>query len=298
MQLDFFPSTVPVSAAGLDANSEPKKWEDAVDRWVVEQSQKSSLKTDLMHFRWLAKFLCGRTLSEIDRSVIESLKNFKLGEGASNATVNRMLALTRSVLRRAALDWGWIATPPHFRLLKEPTRRVRFLTRAEAVRLLHELPPHLSDMAAFSLATGLRRANVTGLLWSQVNLTLRIAWIHPDQAKARKAIPVPLNDDAFMFVSKQFGTHRTHVFSYKGAPITQVSTAAWYKALKRASITEFRWHDLRHTWASWHAQAGTPLLVLQELGGWESTEMVRRYAHLGAGHLAGYAANLKPLRHG
>jgi integrase len=297
MQLNLFPFSpaAPDGDAGLDTGA--KCWDDAVDRWVREQSHKASLKTDQMHFRWLGRYLVGRSLETIDRAVVESLKQSKLADGASNATVNRMLALTRSVLRRASLDWGWIPLAPHFRLLKEPTRRVRFLSREEAVRLLRELPPHLSDMAAFTLATGLRRANVTGLLWSQVNLTLRLAWIHPDQAKARKAIPVPLNDDAFMFVSKQCGMHTTHVFSYKGAPVIQVSTAAWYKALKRAGITEFRWHDLRHTWASWHAQAGTPLLVLQELGGWESTEMVRRYAHLGAGHLAAYAANLEPLRH-
>jgi len=58
--------------------------------------------------------------------------------------------------------------------------------------------------------------------------------------------------------------------------------------LKRAGINNFRWHDLRHTWASWHVQAGTPLHVLQELGGWESVEMVRRYAHLSTTHLAEY----------
>ncbi|UUZ52719.1 tyrosine-type recombinase/integrase [Massilia sp. H-1] len=56
--------------------------------------------------------------------------------------------------------------------------------------------------------------------------------------------------------------------------------------MKRASIENFRWHDLRHTWASWHVQNGTPLHVLQELGGWESEAMVRRYAHLSASHLA------------
>ena len=67
-------------------------------------------------------------------------------------------------------------------------------------------------------------------------------------------------------------------------------------ALERAGITEFRRHDLRHTWASWHVQSGTPLFALQELGGWESTEMVRRYAHLAADHLAPYAEGLKPLR--
>jgi integrase len=69
------------------------------------------------------------------------------------------------------------------------------------------------------------------------------------------------------------------VFSYKGKPIRQVSTKAWYAALERAGITDFRWHDLRHTWASWHVQNGTPLHALQGLGGWDSPEMVRRDAH-------------------
>ena len=173
---------------------------------------------------------------------------------------------------------------------------MRFLTREEAQRLLAELPAHLADMAAFSLATGLRRANVTGLQWSQVDLVRRLAWIHPDQAKARKAIAVPLNAEAVVMIQKQIGKHATHVFSFKGKPVTQVSTKAWYQALKRAGIADFRWHDLRHTWASWHVQQGTPLHVLQELGGWESAEMVRRYAHLTADHLAPYADRLCALR--
>ncbi len=86
------------------------------------------------------------------------------------------------------------------------------------------------------------------------------------------------------------------MFSFKGKPVKQVSTKAWYQALKRAGITDFRWHDLRHTWASWHVQQGTPLHALQELGGWESAEMVRRYAHLSADHLAPYADRLCALR--
>jgi integrase len=56
--------------------------------------------------------------------------------------------------------------------------------------------------------------------------------------------------------------------------------------LKRVGIENFRWHDLRHTWASWHIQEGTPLHVLQELGGWSSPEMVQKYAHLSSEHLA------------
>jgi integrase len=151
-------------------------------------------------------------------------------------------------------------------------------------------------MAAFTLATGLRRANVTGMQWSQVDLARRLAWIHPDQAKARKAIAVPLNAEAVVMIRKQIGKHPTHIFSFKGKRITQVSTKAWYKALAEVGIEDFRWHDLRHTWACWHVQNGTPIFALQELGGWESPEMVRRYAHLSADHLAQYADRLSALR--
>jgi len=97
-------------------------------------------------------------------------------------------------------------------------------------------------------------------------------------------------------VQKRVGKHPTHVFSYRGKPIKQVSTKAWYQAPKRAGIEDFRWHDLRHCWASWHVQNGTPLFALQELGGWQSPEMVRRYAHLAADHLAPYAQRLRAVR--
>jgi integrase len=130
------------------------------------------------------------------------------------------------------------------------------------------------------------------LQWTQVDLVRRVAWIHPDQAKARRAIPVPLNRDAALLLRQRLGKHPMYVFSYHGKRITQVSTKAWYAALEKAGIEDFRWHDLRHTWASWHVQSGTPLFALQEMGGWSSAEMVRRYAHLAADHLSPYAEKL------
>ena len=87
-----------------------------------------------------------------------------------------------------------------------------------------------------------------------------------------------------------------HVFTYDGEPVTRANNHAWRKALKRAGIENFRWHDLRHTWASWHVQAGTPLHVLQELGGWHSHEMVQRYAHLSADQLSEYAKGIEGAR--
>ena len=76
----------------------------------------------------------------------------------------------------------------------------------------------------------------------------------------------------------------------------QVSTNARYAALERAGIVDFRWHDLRHVWATWHIQNGMPLFALQEFGGWESPEMVRRHAHLAAGHLAPYVERFGAVR--
>ena len=272
-----------------------RSWNDAVVRWLKENGHKATADEDVSKLRWLDRYLRDKNLGAIDRNVIDLVTKEKLAGGWTNATVNRTLELLRAVLRKCVNEWEWLDRAPFVRMLKEPTRRIRFLTREEAQKLLSELPAHLADMATFSLATGLRAANVTGLEWSQIDEERKLAWVHPDQAKARKAIAVPLNAEALSLVLKQKGTHATHVFSYRGKPLTQVSTKAWYGALKRAGIEKFRWHDLRHTWASWHVQGGTPLFALQELGGWESAEMVRQYAHLAADHLAPYADRLSAL---
>jgi integrase len=271
-------------------------WNEAVVRWCKEKSHKATAKEDINMLRRLDPFLRGKDLTTITRATIDAITDKKLASGCSNATVNRTLALLRAILRKCADEWEWLDRAPKVRMLRESKRRIRFLTREEAQRLLSELPEHLADMAVFSLATGLRAANVTGLQWSQVDLARQLAWIHPDQAKARRAIAVPLNSEALAVVSKQVGKHRTHVFSFRGKPVRWVSTKAWHAALERAGIEDFRWHDLRHIWASWHVQSGTPLYALQELGGWESPEMVRRYAHLGAEHLAPFARKLCALR--
>lgn len=265
-------------------------------RWLKEQGHKATIETDKIHLRWMDRFLNGKYLDAINRDLVDKITDEKLNEGVTHATVNRVLEVLRAILRKSVNEWEWLDRAPFVRMLKEPTRRIRFLTHNEAQRLLAALPEHLADMAAFSLATGLRRANVTGLQWSQVDLTRRLAWIPPDQAKARKAIAVPLNAEAVLLIRKHIGKHPTHVFSFKGRPIIQVSTKAWYKGLLAVGIEDFRWHDLRHTWASWHVQNGTPLFALQELGGWESPEMVRRYAHLSAEHLAPYADRLCALK--
>ena len=153
------------------------------------------------------------------------------------------------------------------------------LTREEATRLLAALAPHQRQLMRFALATGLRQSNVLHLKWSQVDFERRTAWIHADEAKAREAIGVPLNGEAMAVLRDERGKHPTSVFTFHRRPLKSMNTKAWKKGLKRAGIENFRWHDLRHVWATWHVMAGTTLGELQELGAWKSETMVKRYSH-------------------
>lgn len=99
---------------------------------------------------------------------------------------------------------------------------------------------------------------------------------------------VPLSDIAIEVIRRQKSKHPTNVFTYKGKSIRRVNTGSFKKACDKAGIGHLRWHDLRHTWATWHVQRGTPLEVLQELGGWSDYKMVKRYAHFTHQHLQQY----------
>lgn len=272
------------------ANKPVYSWRDAVLRWLKENSTKRSIETDKVHFRWLDSHLSQYQLHEISNDVIERIALKKETEGVTLTTVNRVMEIVRALLTKAHKEWEWIDKVPVVRMRHVENSRIRWLNVDEANRLLHELPPHLRDMAAFTLATGLRASNVRELAWRDVDMLRQHAWVHPDQAKTKKAIPVPLNADAIAILSARQNMHEKFVFTYQNRPVKKCNTRAWYNAVKRAGLEDFRWHDLRHTWASWHVQNGTSLQELQQLGGWSSFEMVLRYAHL-SGELLRSAAN-------
>lgn len=285
-----------------------RTWLDAAAEWLSDDDR--SVKD---RYRLRALKIDDLPLDSITTDIIiQALR------GKSPGDWNRTRALIVAILNTAKLR-GWIHDVPNVPTKKVTAARIRFLTLAEWDRLYAELPAHLKPMAALAIATGLRRANVTHLEWSQVDLSRRVAWIHPDQAKSSKPIGVPLSDDAVDALKGQIGQHDQWVFPTRQTgrdkdgrptygPQAQISTA-WNAALIRAGIdvvtertadgksvqkSTFRWHDLRHTWASWHVMNGTPLEVLQKLGGWASLSMVMRYAHLAPEYLATYAGNAKP----
>ena len=268
-----------------------RSWREAVVRWLEETSEKATHKEDKKKLVWLHAFLGDRSLDQITSDVIDQIRSAKLKE-ASKGTTNRYLALVRAILIRARDEWEWIDKAPKIRLFKETNSRERSLTQEQAKRLLGELPEHLHELVLFSLATGLRQSNVLMLEWGQVNLELRHAWVQGTQSKNRRPISVPLNDVALAVLTRQVGKHPQRVFTYRGKPTHSANTKAWTAALKRAGIEDFRWHDLRHTWATWQRQAGTPTHELQRLGGWRTGAMVERYAHLAPESLAVAASRL------
>lgn len=267
------------------------QWEEAVVQWLREKGHKASISKDKEIFVWVDRFLRGKRLSSIDRPLLFRILEAKAAQ-SGKATANRYMALVRAVLRRACDVWEWTERAPKVPMYTVDSKRTRWITPEEVQAVLAQLPAHQADMMRFALATGLRQRNVCRLEWTAVDRGRRCAWVHADQSKTRKAIAVPLNADAMAVLERWQGRHAQFVFTFKDRPVWQVNTKSWRSALKRAGVADFRWHDLRHTWASYHAQSGTPLNVLQEMGGWRSHEMVLRYSHLSASHLLAHAERI------
>src|SRR5271163_4916170 len=105
------------------------------------------------------------------------IRNRKVKDGVSIASINRALYVVRRILNVAHQDWRWLKWVPKIRMLKEPRRRGRFLRREEADRLIEELPSHMKPIVEFALATGCRAGEILGLEWSRVDLTRKVAWL-------------------------------------------------------------------------------------------------------------------------
>jgi integrase len=283
---------------------------DTYTTWVKASRPRTSadtLEKLYRHFRtWYAEPLTAITVERV-----EAWKARRLNEGRSPSTVLRDLFMLSSVLRRA-VKAGELAENPVRRVDKPRVDRrgkVRFLDQAEESRLQralterdvemlrrratsndrrqtrHErvLPPlthfgdHLTPAVLLSMNTGLRRGEVVKLRWGSVDFNRRLVTVEGQNAKNRQTRHVPLNEEALSVLRRwreQSGT---------GVRVFDVVTgfqAAWEKILSRAGIRNFRWHDLRHHFASRLVQHGVPLNTVRDLLGHSTVDMSLRYAHL------------------
>lgn len=309
-------------------------FEEACLRWIEEKSDKKSLDTDKGRIGfWLEHFegvrlkditeariysavsrMHNRSNLEIWKARVEAARKkgkpdpVYVAKPVTTSTKAKHLALMKAILRAAERDWKWLEKAPVIKIPNVRNKRVRWLEKDEAKRLIDECPEPLKSVVKFALATGLRRSNIINLEWQQIDMQRRVAWVNPEDSKSNRAIGVALNDTACKVLRDQIGNHHKFVFVHTKAgrrPDGSITPAvrkmrvddgrAWKSACKRAGIEDFRFHDLRHTWASWLIQSGVPLSVLQEMGGWESIEMVRRYAHLAPNHLTEHAKQIDSI---
>ena len=211
--------------------------------------------------------------------------------GAPLYTVNRYLSALSHAFSVAVKEWGWLEDNPMRKVTKpkEPRGRVRYLGDEERGRLLEECrkseSPDLYCALVLALSTGARRMEVLGLRWGQVDFHRRaITLLETKNGEIRS---LALVGHAFELMDARAKVRRIDtdlVFPgrLRGRPVDL--RASFETALKRAGIEDFRWHDLRHSAASYLAMNGATLAEIAEVLGHKTLAMVKRYAHLSQAH--------------
>jgi integrase len=276
----------------------PITFADAAERYEQAKARKRSLHEDrktlkrlLVHFgreTKLDKLTADAISLYRDQRYATGSKNRKGEDGQplplSTAAVNRELALLRHLLRLAHEEWGALAAVPRIRLEKEPQGRLRWLTPEEASRLLAKCreakKPALADLVEFCLFTGLRQAEALELTWERVDRSRGVVLLELTKSGRRRE--VPLNSEADAVLVRRSPKASELVF---GTSSSYAFRSSWEKAVTAAKIEDFRFHDLRHTFASWAVQRGATLQEVKDLLGHSSLAMVMRYAHLSPEHL-------------
>lgn len=242
----------------------------------------------------LVAHFSGRALRSLGAADIRGYIDRRRAEGDAPATINRELAVFSSALNYARREWEWdVPNPVAGRRLREPEGRLRWLTRVEADRLIAaaeagdpQSAGHLPDLIRLALHTGMRKGELLGLEWSRIDLGARLAWLEGERTKTGRRRSVPLNNAARGVLARRAEFRARHcpdspwVWCHADGSRLTDPKRSFASALKAAGIADFRFHDLRHTCASWLVSAGVPLPEVASLLGHSTVRMAERYAHL------------------
>jgi integrase len=212
----------------------------------------------------------------------------------SSATVSLYLAALSHVFTIAVNEWQWLDDSPMRKVRKprKPRGRVRFLSDEEGHSLLAACQasrnPYLYTIMVLALATGARRGELLSLRWPDVDLRRGTLTFHETKNGERRA--VPLTGQALTLMCQHVKVRRLDtvlVFPDATGRRAVGIREAFEGAVERAGIKDFRFHDLRHTAASYLAMSGASLAEIAEVLGHKTLAMVKRYAHLSEAHTRG-----------
>ncbi len=243
-------------------------------------------KTKKIWIRQLIEVFGNENVRDLNTSIIEQWQSERMKYNKP-ATVNRVLACLKHMVNKG-VDWE-IATEETLKkvrkvkLLEENNKRLRFLNLEECQELINCCRPHLKPIVTVALHTGMRRGEILGLRWEQVDLRHGFILLDTTKNGERREIPIDTTLE-FLFQDILEDAKSEYVFTDKDGKPYKGIKRSFKTALKEAGIRDFRFHDMRHTFASHLAMKGVDLKTIQELLGHKSLNMTLRYAHLSPGH--------------
>jgi integrase len=283
---------------------------EAIERYIksVLPSKPKSRNFQSTQLKWWKKSLGEYSLAEVTPALIaqyrENLSNLPTPRGATHspATVNRYLAALSHLFTIAVKEWGWVDENPLYKVtkMKEPRGRVRFLSEEERVSLLavckDSESPYLYIGVVLALSTGGRRMEILGLRWQDVDVNRGVITLHETKNGERRILPLVSHAlDLMKSHAKIRLLNSDYVFPSKNLKNPIDLRSPFETALKRAAITDFRWHDLRHSCASYLAMNGASLAEIAEILGHKTLQMVKRYSHLSESHTSKVVARMNEV---
>ena len=265
-----------------------------------EKQGKRSLREDrrIVNTRLLPALGRDTAVRKISETVIAQYEKKRTGE-VSAYTIANELTVLRHMLRLAR-RWGYLDRVPDVELPKKPEGRRRFLDESEIKKLLDACRasrnPYLAVIVTIALNTGMRKAEILGLEWDRIDVSSARITLY--ETKSGKPRGIPFNRavyDVLIALEPKADRRAGRLFARRdGSAWGQIRTA-FATALKKAGITDFRFHDLRHTAASHMVMRGASLKEVQEVLGHHDFKMTLRYAHLSPAHLRGAVDRLEGL---
>lgn len=284
---------------------------DLIDRYCREiLPAKKSAKDQAQQLTWWKSEIGSYALADVTPSLLAECRD-KLGreitvrnKPRSPASVVRYLSALSHAYTIAVKEWGWLEDSPMRKVTKpkESRGRVRFLSDDERIRLLkickESSNPYLYVVVVLALSTGMRQGEIMGLTWDAVDLNQGRAILHETKNGERRAVAITGHalelikelskvrriDSNLLFPSKENAPQKPQKSIDLRSP--------WEAAVKKAELQDFKFHDLRHSAASYLAMNGASLAEIAEVLGHKTLQMVKRYAHLSEGHTARVVASM------
>lgn len=266
---------------GIIENKKTRTFNEAVDLYLkYSETNKRSYKTDIYYTNNFKDFFKNIDLQNITPAIIEEFKQELINKGLKNSSVNRHLEAL-SKMFNLCIDENYLEKNPMQKVkkMKKENHIIRFLTRVEEHILFKHLPEHIKPIVICALKTGMRRGEILNLKWS--NIDNKFSCIELLQTKSGKKRKIPISKklkEVLLKIRKENKTEYVFINQQTQEPYTDIKKA-FTGAVKRAGIKKFRFHDLRHTFATRLIEQGVDIVVVKELLGHADIKTTMQYVH-------------------